>query len=125
MHDTGRDVRQVGFCLADKFGCSPDGLCENHGLEIKCHMPEKHLGYLLDQAAFVEEHKFQLHGSMVVTGMDRWDLYGYCRDFPPIHVQVTRDGFTADLDAGLRGMVAERNRVMAEIKALWEKWNNQ
>src|SRR5262245_1317968 len=50
--ETGRDVRQVGFITtADgKAGCSPDGLLDIGGIEIKCPNPETHVRYLIGGA---------------------------------------------------------------------------
>jgi len=47
---TGRDVKQVGFVYGNesrRYGCSPDGLCSDRLLEIKCPMHKTMIGDLL------------------------------------------------------------------------------
>lgn len=75
--ETGRDVRKVGFVERDDFtgmfGCSPDGMCEDRGLELKALLPQNHIACLLSgktPAEYVQQCQF----SMFVTGVPRWDL---------------------------------------------------
>jgi len=85
-------VREVGFVFRDPvtrdIGASPDGLCENGGLEIKCLLPSTHARHLhkmalaKDPAAVVDlGHRMQCQFSMFVTGLKQWD---YCLYSPPI-----------------------------------------
>ena len=73
---TGCTVQQVGFalpCEGGRYGCSPDGLCEDRGIEIKCPLPHTLLGQLLNDAP-PEEYYLQVQACMWITGRPRWDL---------------------------------------------------
>lgn len=122
---TGFDVVEVGFITHDGggFGCSPDGLVElmdgySHGVEIKCPIPETHIGWLLT-GGLPDEHKYQVHGCMAVAGLDRWDFLSYCPGEAPLLVTVHRDGFTEQLEAGLQTLVAEKSKMKKQLSALW------
>jgi len=89
-HDV--NVRRVGFVLSDDglMGCSPDGLLDDGGLEIKCPEPHTHVGYLLADE-LPAEYRAQVYGSMYVTGLPRWQFMSYCRGFPPLVLTVETD----------------------------------
>lgn len=91
--ETEQSVRQVGFITTDdgKFGCSPDGLIgDDNGLEIKCPAAHTHVKYLLE-GKLPREYAAQVHGSMFVTGYQRWTFMSYRRKFPPFILEVQRD----------------------------------
>lgn len=125
---TGYIVQEVGFVTNDAgdFGCSPDGLIPaanapwSHGLEIKCPMPVTHLEWLL-AGELPEKHKWQVHGSMAVTGLSQWDFMSYCPGQAPLLIEVRRDRFTDDLLQGLCSMMAEKKEIKSKLKELWEK----
>lgn len=97
--ETGLDARLVGFCEHDsgRFGCSPDAIVgEDGGTEIKCPALKTHIGWLLD-GGLPDEHKLQVHGSLIVTGRAWWDFWSYSRMAPPLRVRVVPDEFTAKL----------------------------
>ena len=57
---TGLEVEQVGICFTDdkKYHCSPDGLLNNSGIEIKCPMAKTHVSYLVSNklpAAYLQQ----------------------------------------------------------------------
>ena len=126
-------VVEVGFVEhgdgTSGFGCSPDGLIvqavkyppwtEMHGVEIKCPIPETHIGWLLD-GTLPDEHKLQVHACMAVTGLDRWDFLSYCPGESPLLVTVERDDFTEQLLAGLHTLVAEKAKMKRILAAKWE-----
>ena len=130
---TGYDVVQVGFIEHDSggFGCSPDGLVfldkghsnvdgwANHGIEIKCPIPQTHLRWLL-AGTLPDEHKIQCHAGMAVTGLNRWDFLSYCPGDPPLLITVERDDFTDRLEVGLKTLVAEKAKMKAELARLWK-----
>ncbi len=101
-------VEQVGFCLADDdvCGCSPDGLIVDAagnyvaGVEIKCPTPKVHIGYVLG-GELPDEYKQQVHGSMVVTGLNEWHFWSYFPGMMHLHVIVRRDDYTEALAASL------------------------
>ena len=78
--------KPVGFITCDdgSVGCSPDGLIEAKegldgpgGIELKCPLAHTHIGYLLDEAAFIIKHWQQVQGSMWITGRSWWNLVSY------------------------------------------------
>ena len=99
---SGQIVTKIGFITDDagNIGCSPDGMLVgdnehpwSHGIEIKCPMPTTHLRRLLD-GALPDEHKYQVHGSMAITGLNRWDYLSYCPGEAPLLITVRRDPFS-------------------------------
>lgn len=122
-------VDQVGFIYNDGgFGCSPDGLIgldgerAEYGIEIKSPSPVKFLSYLENPQDLLEDYQYQVHGSMCVTGLRRWDLWGFCNGFPPIHHVVTWGNFTDLLLVGLDGMVSEMQEYQGWLKEQFENW---
>lgn len=85
-------MRKVGFITTDdgKMGCSPDGLLEDGGVEIKCPSPHTHVRWLLD-GELPADHRAQVYGSMLVTGLPRWRFLSYCRGFPPLMLTIEAD----------------------------------
>lgn len=104
-----------------RFGCSPDGLIlggalcgkdsnsssldetkdgsekfhgypaqTSCGIEIKCPAPHTHVKYL-SEGVIPKEYRAQVYGSMFATGFEKWIFLSYCRGFPPLILEVTRD----------------------------------
>ena len=104
---TGFKVEQVGFVLHDNeiLGCSPDGLIADAGqyiagLEIKCPSPGTHVSYV--RAGIVpDEYKQQVHGSMIVTGLNQWHFWSYFPGMKPFHIVVIRDEYTEKMEKAL------------------------
>ena len=90
VFESGREVEQVGFVMGDGAGCSPDGLCEDRGIEVKCPKPATHVGYLL-KGKLPTTYIPQVQGSMWVCELDQWDFISYCPGLPPLLVTVERD----------------------------------
>ena len=88
----GVTVQEVGFILHDsgQYGCSPDGLVDDVGLEIKCPYDKTHYKYFL---AGVLPSKYipQVQGSMLVTGLQAWWFMSYHPDWKSYKVLVERD----------------------------------
>jgi hypothetical protein len=116
---TGMDVKEVGFVLADDglFGCSPDGLIMGAdsyyvaGLEIKCPNPKTHIGYVLD-GGLPDQYKQQVHGGMAVTGLNQWHFYSYFPGMKALHVVVERDEYTEKLSKALVAFGVEYRGAM-------------
>lgn len=99
---TGRKVTRVGFITTDdgRFGCSPDGIIDMDlgvelnpvgvGIEIKCPAPHTHVKYL-SEGVVPKEYRAQVFGGMFATGFQKWVFLSYCRGFPPLILEVTRD----------------------------------
>lgn len=123
-------VTEVGLCVHDSggFGCSPDGIIygldpiESRGLEIKCPIPETHMEYL-DAGTLPDQYRPQVHGSMAVTGLRRWDFMSFCPGLPPLLLSVEGNDYTDRMLAGLLSLVEEKNAFEAKLRGLWEQQN--
>lgn len=113
---TGNDVEQVGFCLTDYCGCSPDGLIgDDGGLEIKCPNMATHVEYLLN-GGLPSTYYQQVHGSMYVTGRKWWDFMSYYPNIKPFIVRVERDeAFMKAFDAQIKQFSQRLNEVINQI----------
>lgn len=101
---TGLDVREAGFVLNDDgtLGCSPDSLIWHGGApvagaEIKAPEGKKHALWMM-QGKLPDEHKQQVHGSMVVTRLRQWHFISYCPGYKPFRVLVEWDDYTDTMD---------------------------
>jgi hypothetical protein len=90
---TGFDAVKCGFCVTEDgtIGCSPDALVYDGdtligGLELKCPEAKTHIRWLLGKS-LPEEHKPQVHGGMIVTGLDRWWFMSYRPDLKNQNVE--------------------------------------
>jgi hypothetical protein len=110
------DVQQVGFCLTDdgKLGCSPDGLLEDSGLELKAPAPKTQIRYLLD-STLPDDYRGQVHGSMIVTGRPSWWFMSYCPGLPPLLLHIVEDEYTALLRAELARFLEKYDKLLAQI----------
>lgn len=81
---TGTTVHEIGFATHQRMrcvGCSPDGLVEVGGkivagLEIKCPQIDTLVDWAL-AGVIPPDHMAQVHGSMIVTGLKRWEFCAY------------------------------------------------
>ncbi len=91
-NELGEEVRRVGFCQTEdgKCGCSPDGLCEKSGWEIKCPQPTNAARWLLD-GGIPDEHIVQVHFSLFVSGFSEWGFLSYRSRFPKHMFMAKRD----------------------------------
>lgn len=113
-HAVGK-VSEVGFVLHSSglFGGSPDALVgDDGGVEIKCPNAATHIGYVRDNE-LPSEYKCQVHGYLVVTERAWWDFWSYARGFEPFLLRVTRDDFTAKLEAELFNFCERYNNARA------------
>ena len=77
-----REVKEVGFVECEehrgKFGASPDGICADRGIEIKCPESTNMLRLLLaDEKSAVNPYLLQIQAGMWLTGLPKWDLVIY------------------------------------------------
>ena len=88
----GVKVERVGFITDDagRIGCSPDGMLEGYGLEIKSLQPVHHIKCLINGEA-LEDYLAQVHFSMLVTGLPAWKLFLYHRRLPQMQFRIERD----------------------------------
>jgi hypothetical protein len=126
---TGLVTEQVAFVTADRWkhvvGCSPDSLLKDAagnyvaGLEIKCPSPFTHAEYI-EAGELPPEYKAQVHGSMAVTGLNKWHFWSYFPGLAPFHLVVERDAYTEKLTAALDQFVidygAYRQRMTSKLQ---------
>ncbi|WP_062266951.1 lambda exonuclease family protein [Endozoicomonas arenosclerae] len=117
-----RDVPLIYKNDSMRFGCSPDGLCSNYGLELKCPWVSKTYIEFICADKIKPEYIKQCQFSMWITDLDRWDF----ANFDPrmrakkLHIEtIERDEklmslfdeagaeFIADMDAMLSKMGVE------------------
>lgn len=118
---TRADVRTVGFVTnaSGTAGCSPDsfiyvGETLSRGVEGKAPEGKKHVLWMLDNE-MPEEHKQQVHMSMVVTGLREWSFVSYCPGYKPFHVVAKWDDYTDK-------MAAELDKFLARLAAAKEQF---
>ena len=129
---SGFEVEQVAFVEHDNglCGASPDGIIglsldeeENKhitaGLEIKCHLPEKHALFLLNPDSFEDEHKHQLHWQMAVMGVTWIDLFGYCPKMPYIKRRVYRSEYTERFVKAIDELSEEYKAAIAQYNEIF------
>jgi hypothetical protein len=114
---TGQEVTQVGFCLADGYGCSPDGLVGNDGLlDIKCPTLAVHVGYLLENK-FQIDYFQQVQGQLLVTKRKWVDFMSYFPGIKPFIIRVNRDEkFISALKNELYIFCSELKPIVAKIR---------
>ncbi len=115
---SGLIVNQVGFVISSDgvCGCSPDSLIMKDGvpvagLEIKSPAPKAHVSYVLD-GVLPSQYAAQVHGSMVVTGLNEWHFWSYFPGMKPFHIVAKRDDYTAKIEAALKDFVAKYKEAM-------------
>lgn len=115
---TGRECEEKGFLLDDSkaFGCSPDRIVGDGGLEIKCPKPATHVEYLL-AGKVPTKYLPQIQGCMLVTGAKWWDFMSYCPGIKPLIVRVERDEkYIEKLKAELLSLSEELNEKLKQIE---------
>lgn len=118
--ETGQEVQQVGFIERDEWiGCSPDGLVDNGGLEIKCPNSDTHLRYLHTPQGIYDDYTFQVQGSLYCApeSITFWDCLSYDPRFAPPKdyycVRVYRDdALISLLDARLKCAILKVKEIM-------------
>lgn len=89
----GCDVEQAGLVYKDErkiFSCSPDGLLENGGLEIKCPQLSTHIEYLTGNK-IPSTYYQQVQGSLYICGLEFWDFMSYYPGIKPFIIRVEPD----------------------------------
>lgn len=118
---TDLEVKEVGLCYEGEsklFSCSPDGLLDDAGLEIKCPIIHTHVSYLL-AGTIPRKYIPQIQGSMLVTGFDKWWFCSYYPGLPPLILRVKKDTvFVAKLIDLMKSFVKQLNETTEKLKAL-------
>lgn len=74
---TGRVVKEVGFyTYGDYAGCSPDGVCDDRLIEIKCPKTTTYLRYKFDRKIDTK-YMWQMQMQMLITGKSKCDYVVY------------------------------------------------
>ena len=113
----GVDVVQVGFCLAEGYGASPDGMIGEDGLlEIKCPNVSNHVMYLLKKelpSAYFQ----QVQGQLLVTGRKWVDFMSYSPRLPSFIIRVfPNKEFQNALRTELKKVCKEIEEITRKIK---------
>jgi hypothetical protein len=111
------EVEEVGFCLSDGYGCSPDGLVGKDGLiEIKCPIMSTHVEYLLD-GTLPSDYFQQTQGQLLVTGRKWCDFVSHYPAIKPLIIRVERDEvFIKKLESELKVFCSELNDIVKKLK---------
>lgn len=130
---SGHHVSEIGFITTDDglFGCSPDGLCHregwvsdsvdwSHGTELKCPWPSTHVDYLLT-GTLPDEYVHQVHASMAISGLRRWDFLSFCPGFPPMKIVVEWGSVTDEILGGMDRFRAEYRAMKARLAEIAER----
>ena len=116
--ETGESAAEVGLVYLNddkRVSCSPDGLLNDKGLEIKCPLPHTHIEYLL-KGEIPGKYIPQVQGSMLVTGLKEWDFVSYHPELKPLLVTVQADEeYQAKLSEYLSSFIEEMDQAIAKI----------
>ena len=76
-------VEEVGFVQGGEYwGASPDGLCEDYGIEIKCHADKQHFNLMVKGIEALEKkYWWQCQLGMMATGKKLWKYIAYNPNF--------------------------------------------
>lgn len=112
-------IKQAGMIYRDERKdrlCSPDGLMNGKGLEIKCPMLKTHVKYLLD-GKLPTDYFIQVQGSMYITGFETWDFFSYYPGLKPFKITVKRDErFIEKLDTALNEFCFKIVNIIKKLK---------
>ena len=115
------EVKEVGLIYPDeqkKYSCSPDGLLEDAGLEIKCPLIHTQVSYLLLNK-LPTDYIQQVQGSMLITGFKKWWFMSYYPGLPPLILEIHRDeAFIEKLKKELDSFVNELVQITHQLKEM-------
>lgn len=117
---TGDQVKQVGLCVTDcgRYGCSPDGLTEKRGLEIKCPTLAVHISYLL-AGKLPTDYFQQVQGQLLVTEKESIHFLSYYPGIKPLMVEVESDlKFQMRLHSELVAFCQELDEISLKLENL-------
>ncbi|MCE5310489.1 MAG: YqaJ viral recombinase family protein [Acidobacteriales bacterium] len=125
---TRMKVVEIGFATHRHMtcvGCSPDGIIIEGGapvagLEIKCPAPDTLVEWAL-AGTLPPEHMPQVHGSMVVTGLRRWEFIAYFPGAPVFRAHAVWDDYTDKLKTALEEFVIRYAEIRPRVLKLLGK----
>lgn len=119
---TGMEVIEIGFATHHAMscvGCSPDGIIIEDGsavagLEIKCPDPDTLVEWAIS-GGIPSDHLPQVHGSMVVTGLRRWEFAGFFPGVPLFRAYAEWNSYTDKLAAALEEFVIRYAAIRPQV----------
>jgi len=115
----GVEVKQVGLVYKDEWKlchCSPDGMPENAGLEIKNPMMKTHIKYLLANK-LPTDYFGQIQMSLYVTELDTWWFMSCFDGLKPLIIECHRDeSFIKKLESELNIFNEELLKTVEKLK---------
>ena len=126
---TGREVQEVGFIIpdgTDSYGGSPDGLIPGDsieepfvgGFEAKCPKPETLIKWHAD-GVLPMEHRPQVQGLMLISGLKWWDFYGFHPELEPFLLRVEPDPeYQLAIAWCLLKLLEEIKRIESHVKKM-------
>ncbi len=133
------DVLPGGFCVSDdgRFGCSPDFLVrmevtgygkDERGKgydtarvkvtgELKCVQHNTQVTYLLD-GNLPDDHRWQAHFALLVTGAERCDWLSYHPGLAPLVVRTEPNDDTLKLAAALEEFHAKYQATLKRVREM-------
>jgi len=115
---TGTEVKQVGFVFKNErreVGCSPDGMPENTGIEIKCPMLKTHTKYLIEDK-LPTDYFTQVQGSMWVCDYNIWYFMSYYPGMPHLILEIKRDdAFIGKLEIEMAKFIRDLKKIHQEL----------
>lgn len=125
---TGHHVEEIGFATHREMtcvGCSPDGIILENGvavagLEIKCPSPDVLVEWAL-AGELPADHMPQVHGSMIVTGLRRWEFIAYFPGAPAFRAHAVWDSYTDKLAAAVEEFVIRYAAIRPQVLRLLGK----
>jgi predicted phage-related endonuclease len=126
---TGRDVRQVGLITTEceRFAGSPDGLCEDRGIEIKCPMVATFCD-IAESGKLPDDHFLQVQGLLWLTGLPAWDyvLYTDVRGLVPVVITCTPNSAIHDaLETALPMFADQLDAMEKAMREAGHGWKQQ
>jgi len=126
--ETGIEAREVGFVYYDnkaRIGCSPDGITDIGGIEIKCPNAAKHLTTILADEV-PDEYLPQIQGCIWVCGVDAWDFVSFCPEFTAQPLFIKRVYKDSAIISKIRKSAIEGvAEIDAAVKAAHKQYQNK
>ena len=117
----GVTIRQVALVYKDESKavlCSPDGLMDDCGVEMKNPLLKTHVKYLLN-GGLPTEYFTQVQGSMWVTGFKCWYFMSHYPALDPLILKVERDeGFILKLSKEMDRFIMDLALTIRKLKEL-------
>ena len=88
--ETMKEVREGGFWQLDNQGSSPDGLCENHTLEVKCLAYNNFMRHAMNNEV-PKDYIHQVQHQLFVTGYEQGFFLLYHPKFKLKVIEFQRD----------------------------------